>query len=184
MRRNASLAALAALAALIVSAPSAGATTTTCPRGVNDAQYCASQNESGLETKSKGKTEVDQSSNDKTVTVHITCDQHPGCEGTIVLEGPAAKSSAAHAAAASVVYGTASYSLKFGESANVTVHLTAAGVNAVQQTGRLSATVAAVSHGVRSVVGHVTVKGHKVAKKKRRGRPHRTHAKGHPGFTG
>ena len=185
MRRNALTAALAALTALAVTAPVASADNTACPPGVSDAQYCASHNESGVETKGKGKTETEKS-DDKTVKVHITCDKHPGCDGTIVLEGPAAKSSAAHAAAASVVYGTASYSLKFGESANVSVPLTAAGVRAIQQTGTLSATVAAVSNGVRSVIGHIKVKGHKAAKKhgKRRKGQHSTHATGRPGFTG
>lgn len=171
----------------MVVAPVASANdTTSCPPGVSDASYCAKHNESGLKEE-KGKNEA-TAKGDKVVDVHISCNEHPGCKGKLVLEGPAAKGASAHSAAAgNVVYGTASYSLKFGESANVAVKLTAAGVKAIEQTGKLSATVAAVSGGVRSVVGHLTVKGHKTKhhkKKHHKHGSHATHTKGHPGFTG
>lgn len=187
MSRNTLLACLAAIAALMVVAPVASANdTTSCPPGVSDASYCAKHNESGLKEE-KGKNEA-TAKGDKVVDVHISCNEHPGCKGKLVLEGPAAKGASAHSAAAgNVVYGTASYSLKFGESANVAVKLTAAGVKAIEQTGKLSATVAAVSGGVRSVVGHLTVKGHKTKhhkKKHHKHGSHATHTKGHPGFTG
>lgn len=183
------LAAPAVLAALLVAAPAASAATTTvCPPGVKDATYCSTHNDSGVELKLEPSHSLEIKNS--FLFVKFTCTLVAGCQGEIVIENPAGKtSSSAHIAAANVVYGTGKYSLKYKESAEVKVTLTAAGKKAIANTGKLSATVAAVTNGVRSVVGHITVKGHKAKHKKhrrhhRKHHTHATHTSGRPGFTG
>lgn len=182
------LAAPAVLAALLVAAPAASAATTTvCPPGVKDATYCSTHNDSGVELKLEPSHSLEIKNS--FLFVKFTCTLVAGCHGEIVIEGAAGKTSSAHAAATSVIYGRGTYSLKYKESAEVKVALTAAGEKAIANTGKLSATVAAVTNGVRSVVGHITVKGHKAKHKKhrkhhRKHHTHATHTSGRPGFTG
>jgi hypothetical protein len=180
MPRKTLVAVLVALTGVIAAAPAGAASTTQCPPGVTDASYCATHNESGLKTAEKAIA-----LHNGAVKITFHCVVSPQCHGIIYLEGPGATSSRAHTSSV-VVYGSAEYTVKFGETATISVPLNEAGLKALGRTGTLSTTAVAVSNGVRSVVAHLTVKGHKAAKKKKSKKKakHVTKAKVSPGFTG
>jgi hypothetical protein len=165
MRRVIAIAAFLAGGSLI-AAPAVGATP-VCPPGVTDATYCAVGNESGLTSKEHSTT----TSNNKTVSYTVRCAKSGGCSGRLCFES-----------ATGVIYGCKNYSLKNGETATLIVTLNSAGRKALEKTGTLKVTVVSISNNVRSVIGPLTIKGHKAVKKKKP--KHVTKAKVSPGFTG
>ena len=169
MRRVIALAALLAGGSLI-AAPTAGATL-VCPPGVTNATYCAVGNESGLTSKEHSTT----TSNNKTVRYTVRCAKNGGCSGRLCFES-----------ATGVIYGCKNYSLKNGQTATLVIPLNAAGTKALAKSGVLKVTVVSITNKVRSVIGRLTVKGHKAAKKHKHHvkKHHVTKAKVSPGFTG
>jgi hypothetical protein len=166
MPKKTLIAVLTVLAGALAAAPAGAAT--VCPPGVTDATYCAVGNESGLTSKEHSTT----TSNNKTVSYTVHCAKSGGCSGKLCFES-----------ATGVIYGCTNYSLKNGETATLIVKLNSAGRKALEKTGKLKVTVVSVTGNVRSVIGHLTIKGHKKAKKKAKP-THNTHATTKPGFTG
>jgi hypothetical protein len=117
-----------------------------CPPGVNDATYCATGNISGVSLPKHTVT----TSNNSVVELTLPCKARTTCSGKLYLEGPGGK-----------VLGSVTYSIKPGGHAKVHIRLTNAGRKLLEKTGKVSVKVAAVSKGVRSGLGTVTVKGKK-----------------------
>jgi hypothetical protein len=149
MPKKTLIAVLTVLAGALAAAPAGAAT--VCPPGVTDANYCAVNNESGLTSKEHSTT----TSNDKTVKYKVRCVKSGGCSGTLYFES-----------ATGVIYGSKKYSIKSGKTVTLTVTLNSVGRKALEKTGKLKVTVVSVTSNVRSVIGPLTIKGHKASKKK------------------
>lgn len=108
------------------------------------------------------------------LTVKVTCNHRPFCRAKVILRRIVFTASAK--ASASVIYGRGKYSLAYGQEGNVKITLTAAGRKTLKKTGKLAASVVAVSGKTSTVIGTVKIA---VAHTK-----HVTHAKAKPGFTG
>jgi hypothetical protein len=117
-----------------------------CPPGVQDATYCAAGNLSGLSLSKHTLT----TSNNSVVNLTLPCKRSTTCSGKLFLEGAKGK-----------ILGSVSYSIKPGKHATVQIRLTAAGRKALEKTGKLTIKLAAVSKGVRSSLGTLTIKGKK-----------------------
>jgi hypothetical protein len=179
MSRRSLIASFAVIAGSVLAASPAGAATAiVCPPGVTDASYCASVNESGLSS-----AHTASSSNDSIVKYTVKCAPGSGCAGKLLFETVTGGTSARGHVATSVIYGSTAYSIAAGKTAKLTVHLTTVGRRALERTGKFTATVVSVTNGIRSVVGHVTVKGRKTKTTKKAVR-HTTHTQSSPAFTG
>jgi hypothetical protein len=111
---------------------------------VNDANYCAKGNFAGLTARLHAIT----ASRGGTVDLPLSCKKSISCRGKLYFEGSGGK-----------VFGVAQYSIKHGKRGTVHVRLTSVGRTELQKKGKLALTISAVSrHGLRSVIGHVTVK--------------------------
>lgn len=139
------IAILAVLTGAVAGAPASAQAATLCPPGVTDATYCAAGNASGV-TWEQRFTKV---SGDRSIKMTVRCKSSSGCTGRLYLES----------ASGAKIYGTAHYTIKGGTRATLRVRFTAAARRALERTGRLTVTVAAVSGGVRSVIGHLSIKG-------------------------
>jgi hypothetical protein len=142
MPKKTLIAILTVLAGALAAAPAGAAT--LCPPGVTDATYCAVGNQSGLTSKEHST----KTSNNKTFKYKVRCVKSGGCSGTLYFES-----------ATGVIYGK--YSIKSGKTVTLTVTLNSAGRKALEKTGKLKVTVASVTSNVRSVIGSLTIKGHK-----------------------
>jgi hypothetical protein len=124
---------------------------------------------------------------DRAILVPLHCSQKPRCKGTL-LALPLAHSSAlapsSHggAVAAATLEGRGTYSIPYGSTHPVRVVLLAPARAALARKGRLTVRLVAVSGGVRTPLGIVTVRA-RAAHRPRRPR-HVTHARVRPGFTG
>jgi hypothetical protein len=156
MPRKTIIAVLAVLLGAVAPASaSAPAEESVCPPGITDATYCAAGNVSGLILlRHSAKT-----SDNRFVDVIVRCKSSSRCIGKLYLESSGGK-----------IYGKGHYSIANGKHATVHVKLTAAGRHALGKTGKLKVTVAAVSNGVRSVIGHLKIKGQKVTAHHKHGR--------------
>jgi len=146
MSSKRAIAVLAVLLGALAAAPAGAAGATVCPPGVTDAIYCASGNASGLVL----ATHFVTSPNNNLAKVTLRCRGTGVCSGKLYLEGPKGK-----------IYGKVSYSIKHGKRSTLHVKLTPAGKAQLEKAGKMTITVTAVSKGVRSVSGRVTIMGHK-----------------------
>jgi hypothetical protein len=89
-------------------------------------------------------------SNDSSIDLTVPCKKSTTCSGKLFLEGAGGK-----------ILGSVSYSIQPGKHAKVHVRLTAAGRKLLEKTGKLTIKLAAVSKGVRSSLGTLTIKGKK-----------------------
>jgi hypothetical protein len=111
---------------------------------VNDANYCASGNVAGLTARLHAVT----ATRGGAVLLPLSCKKSITCRGKLYFEGSGGK-----------VFGVARYLIKRGKRGTVHVRLTSAGRHELQKNGKLVATISAVSRrGLRSVIGHVTVR--------------------------
>jgi hypothetical protein len=158
----------------VAAAPAGAQAATLCPRGVTDATYCAVGNASGV-TWEQRFTKV---SGNSSVEVTVRCKSSSGCTGRLYLESSSGASSGTSglslaSASARTIYGTSRYAVKDGTRAALRIRFTAAARRTLKRTGRLAVTVAAVSNGVRSVIGRLSIKGLKKRSKRVQTRPGR-----------
>jgi hypothetical protein len=146
MQRNRAIAVLAVLLGAAAAVPASAGAAELCPPGVTDATYCASGNVSGVGLSKHTVT----TSTDTAIDLTIPCKASITCSGKLYLEGPGGK-----------ILGSVSYSIKPGGHAKIHVRLTAAGRKMLEKTGKLKVKVGAVSKGVRSGLGTLTVNGKK-----------------------
>jgi hypothetical protein len=166
----------------------ADASFTLCPDGTTVSDLCSSTDDSGLHEDQPG--DKSKTKNDKAVDDKMTCDSANPCDGTLYFV-PSGHTSSAHRAQAGTpaetIYGKGSYAIGGGQTAVVVVKLTPAGTRSLEKTGKLTVSVIAVSGGIDSPVGSLTINGRKVKKPKKRPTKkakHVTKAKEAPGFTG
>ncbi|MGN6372951.1 MAG: hypothetical protein ACTHM1_08155 [Solirubrobacteraceae bacterium] len=120
----------------------------------------------------------------RVILVPLHCSKKPRCKGTLLAlplssASARARSSSANAVIAATVDGRGTYSVPYGSTGHVRVALLAPARAALARTGRLTVRLVAVSDGVRTTLGAVTIR----ARAARRPR-HVTHARTRPGFTG
>jgi hypothetical protein len=139
------IAILAVLIGAVAAAPVGAQATTLCPPGVTDATYCAAGNTSGV-TWEQRFTKV---SGNRSIKMTVRCKSSSRCTGRLYLES----------ASGAKIYGAAHYTIKGGARATLRVRFTATARRALERTGRLTVTVTAVSNDVRSVLGHLSIKG-------------------------
>ena len=167
------IAVLAAFLGAVAAAPAGAQAATLCPPGVTEATYCAVGNASGV-TWEQRFTKV---SGNSSVEMTVRCKSSSGCTGRLYLESSSSSSGASRLSRASAsgrtIYGTARYTIKGGTRATLRIRFTAAAQRTLERTGRLAVTVAAVSNGVRSVIGRLSIKGRKKRSERVRTRPGR-----------
>ncbi len=143
------IAALTIFLGAVTAAPAGAQAPTLCPPGVTDATYCAVGNASGLILEQRFTRSGDRSIGDRSIEMTVRCTLSSGCTGRLYLES----------ASGGKIYGTTHYTIKGGTRAALRIRFTAAARRTLERTGRLAVTVAAVSNGVRSVIGRLPIKG-------------------------
>jgi hypothetical protein len=155
------IAVLAVFLGAVAAAPAGAQTTTLCPPGITEATYCTAGNVSGLIWEQRfTKRRFTQISSNSSIQMTVRCKLSSTCTGRLYLESASGAGGLPLALASGrTIYGTAPYTIKGGTRAALRIRFTAAGRRTLQRTGRLAVTVAAVSNGVRSVIGRLSIKG-------------------------
>jgi hypothetical protein len=129
----------------VAAAPAGAQAATLCPPGVTEATYCAVGNASGVIWERRFTR-----SGDRSIEMTVRCTLSSKCTGRLYLESASGRK----------IYGTTRYTIKGGTRATLRIRFTAAARRTLERrTGRLAVTVAAVSNGVRSVIGRLPIKG-------------------------
>jgi len=144
MSSKRAIAVLAVLLGTLAAAPSGAAGAELCPPGVTIATYCTEGNSSGLVL----PVHNIRSPNNKFAKITLPCRGTGICSGKLYFEGRNGK-----------ILGKVGYSIKHGKRAVLKVILTPAGKAQLEKTGKMTIMLTAVSKGVRSVIGHVTIRG-------------------------